>query len=205
MYRSRKFRRTQGKKKERGPPGPPVLPIPAGHRKMKEEIKQAVKESGLDIQVKERAGVPLRSMLCSSALRPTECKNVRGRLCQDGGHGGEGGSGRKPKCDSKDLVYQITCGICNEFYIGETVQPIADRFRQHFPSGKLADKDSSVAMHHTERHPEQEPNLEVVVLGRGGGFVRRKTLEGTLIQKKQPQINKLMKDSESREIDLFLD
>ena len=36
-------------------------------------------------------------------------------------------------------------------------------------------------------------------------FVRRKTLEGTLIQKKQPQINKLMKDSESREIDLFLD
>ena len=93
----------------------------------------------------------------------------------------------------------------HEFYIGETVQPIADRFRQHFPSGKLADKDSSVAMHHTERHPEQEPNLEVVVLGRGGGFVRRKTLEGTLIQKKQPQINKLMKDSESREIDLFLD
>ena len=62
-----------------------------------------------------------------------------------------------------------------------------------------------MAMHHTERHPGQEPNLEVVVLGRGGGFVRRKALEGTLIQKKQPQINKLMKDSESREIDLFLD
>ena len=147
----------------------------------------------------------LRSMVCSSALKPTKCTNSRCRLCQSDAPEGEERSGPKPRCDCKDIVYEITCGICNEIYIGETVQPAADRFRQHFPTGKVADKDSSVAMHHKEKHPGQDPKLDMVVLGHGGGFVRRKSLEGILIKKKQPEINKLKKDSSRcREVDLFL-
>ena len=138
---------------------------------------------------------PLRSLLCSSALKPTVCKNSRCRLCQTTNDESTKQWGPRPRCNDKDIVYGVRCKLCDARYIGETKQPAADRFRQHFPSGKKADEDSSVAQHHYEQHPNQEPDFEMVVLGRGSGFTLRKCREAVLIDIEQPSINKVAEGS----------
>jgi hypothetical protein len=191
LYRSREFRVNQNKEKPKGVPGPPVLWIPAGNPNFTKEVREAVEKSGLEIQVKEKAGMPLRSLLSSSALKPGVCKNPRCKLCPTNETGGKNKWGPKPKCHDKDIVYGIQCHICGERYIGETKQRAADRFRQHYPSETNANKDSSVAKHHSQKHPDQEPNLEMVVLGRGRGFVSRKSFEAVVIHDEQPEINQI--------------
>ena len=114
--------------KKRGPPGAPVFWVPVGRRSFVARIRKAVERSGLDVQVKEKCGRPLLSMLCSSALEHTRCTNVRCKLCQAPTCEDEKQWGRKPHCSEKDFVYAIVCEYCNKTYIGETKQPAAKRF-----------------------------------------------------------------------------
>ena len=150
--------------------------------------------SGLELQVKERAGRPIRTYLTRSALKDTKCNNSRCRLCQQNGNRGEGGIGTKPQCREKDLVYRIRCNICKEEYIGETKQPAAKRFRQHYPREEGV-ADSSIAEHHKKEHQGVAPDLEMGVLGSRGGYVYRKCLEAVWIQQLDPKINKLKEGS----------
>ena len=138
---------------------------------------------------------PGLSLLCSSALKPAVCKNSRCRLCQSTNEETTREWGPKPKCHDKDIVYGVRCELCDSRYIGETKQPAADRLQQHYPSGKKSDEDSSVAQHHLQLHPNQEPDLEMIVLGKGGGFVMRKCLEAILIDTQWPEINKISEGS----------
>ena len=35
-------------------------------------------------------------------------------------------------CESSNLVYLLTCNICNKQYVGQTLRPLRDRLREHF-------------------------------------------------------------------------
>ena len=60
---------------------------------------------------------------------------------------------------SANVVYCITCTLCNKLYIGETGRRLGDRFREHLRDVEKNDKDASkpVACHfnlpnHSKKH-----------------------------------------------------
>ena len=59
----------------------------------------------------------------------------------------------------KNVIYCITCTLCNKLYIGETGRRLGDRFREHLRDVEKNDKDASkpVARHfnlpnHSKKH-----------------------------------------------------
>ena len=62
-------------------------------------------------------------------------------------------------CTSANVIYGITCRLCNKLYIGETGRRLGDRFREHLRDVEKNDKDASkpVARHfnlpnHSKKH-----------------------------------------------------
>ena len=62
-------------------------------------------------------------------------------------------------CTSGNIIYRITCTLCNKFYIGETGRRQGDLFREHLRDLEKNDKDASkpVARHfnlpnHSKKH-----------------------------------------------------
>ena len=62
-------------------------------------------------------------------------------------------------CTSANVIYCITCKLCNKLYIGETGRRLGDRFREHLRDVEKNDKDASkpVARHfnlpnHSKKH-----------------------------------------------------
>ena len=62
-------------------------------------------------------------------------------------------------CTSANVIYCITCTLCNKLYIGETGRRLGDRFREHLRDVQKNDKDASkpVARHfnlpnHSKKH-----------------------------------------------------
>ena len=52
-------------------------------------------------------------------------------------------------CTSANVIYCITCTLCNKLYIGETGRRLGDRFGEHLCDVEKNDKDASkpVARH----------------------------------------------------------
>ena len=74
--------------------------------------------------------------------------------------------------------------------IGETFQPAAKRFSQHFPRLTVQEEKPAVALHHIEEHPEEEQNCKMAVLTKTQGFVDRNCTEAVLIQEFAPELNR---------------
>ena len=62
-------------------------------------------------------------------------------------------------CTSANVIYCITCTLCNKLFIGETGRRLGDRFREHLRDVEKNDKDASkpVARHfnlpnHSKKH-----------------------------------------------------
>ena len=62
-------------------------------------------------------------------------------------------------CTSANVIYCITCTLCNKLYIGETGRRLGDRFREHLRDVEKNDKDATrpVARHfnlpnHSQKH-----------------------------------------------------
>ena len=62
-------------------------------------------------------------------------------------------------CTSANVIYCLTCTLCNKLYIGETARRLGDRFREHLRDVEKNDKDASkpVARHfnlpnHSKKH-----------------------------------------------------
>ena len=50
-------------------------------------------------------------------------------------------------CTDRFLVYQFTCKVCNEFYIGQTNRPFKQRFLEHKKAILKRQKTSALAEH----------------------------------------------------------
>ena len=86
-------------------------------------------------------------------------------------------------CTSSNVIYCITCTLCNKLYIGETGRRLGDRFREHPRDVEIDDKNASkpVARHfNLPNHSKQH----MVVCGLSlhlGSTESRKTLEQKFI------------------------
>ena len=86
-------------------------------------------------------------------------------------------------CTLTNVIYWVTCTLCNKLYIGETGRRLGDRFREHLRDAEKDDKNASkpVARHfNLPNHSKQH----MVVCGLSlhqGSTESRKTLEQIFI------------------------
>ena len=75
-------------------------------------------------------------------------------------------------CATRFVIYQLTCELCDESYIGKTYRPIKQRLKEHNSSARLGNRRTAAGDHILEAHPE--------IAGTGvDPFTRRRILRVT--------------------------
>jgi hypothetical protein len=89
-------------------------------------------------------------------------------------------------CLSNNVVYQIGCTICQEFYIGSTIRSLHNRLAEH-----LRDRNSSVFQHLQvcESIQEIHQRLKVKILTHDNDPINLRIKEAILIKQKCPKLN----------------
>ena len=151
-----------------------------------EEILRYIKKRKLPINVIFVPGTKLRDILCSS--RPLDkpgCSLPHCKICdllED-----------DVNCNTSCPVYQITCGLCNELYIGESSRTLHDRLSEHLRCAsnpnKPSYKEEALATHYREFHPGTSPSLSFKLLHTERNTIMRKIFEAYIISNLKPNIN----------------
>ena len=149
-------------------------------------VRQTVCQSGLPIRVVETPGRRLRDVLTDS--RPLDKRVCSKNNCE---------AKRdlvKGSCITKRVVYQITCKLCDQKYVGETSRPLHDRYYEHYRSAAnptaASYKDKPLGKHHRELHADiSKPNLELKILDFGKNLTNLKIKEAKQISIIKPELN----------------
>ena len=81
-------------------------------------------------------------------------------------------------------IYQITCNLCNELYIGESSRSLHDRLGEHL---RFATNPSNPS--YGQHHPGQTPDLTFKLMKTERNTILRKVYEAMLIYEYKPSIN----------------
>ena len=146
--------------------------------------KVAEEESipGLKFKVAERGGKTVGGQL--QKTNPTgssECQEVKCPVCQQPG----GGSGR---CRKSNITYKYVCNKCSATYIGETSRNLYTRGLEHQDKFEKRKPDSFMYNHQEERHPGDQPDYNVSVVGSYRDPLSRQVAEGVLITRCREEI-----------------
>ena len=157
------------------------------------KINSIVKKSDLNLRVAWRNKKTLKSCLTRSAISQPQCPSGA-RVCN------ACESGLKGRCLTSDVVYKITCVVCqgkgdNVTYVGETKRPIRLRFNEHLLSAKNKTEDTPIGDHFISAHQDYESRrgeipLAIELLQKTGDHPHRKICESLSIRKHRPQINR---------------
>ena len=90
-------------------------------------------------------------------------------------------------------VYQITCLLCGEIYVGESCRSVHDRLSEHSRNANNPNApsyvDTPLAIHYASRHKDATPELSFRILNTERNILKRKILEAMYIQKLKPSMN----------------
>ena len=89
---------------------------------------------------------------------------------------------KKDKCDTS---YIVSCGSCDDFYVGETARALGKRFTEHSSS----DKQSAV-LEHLQTSGHSLSFDYVSVLANESSYYPRKVREAIEIYKNKPPLNR---------------
>ena len=134
----------------------------------------------------------LKKTLVSSALIHPPCPSGN-KLC----HTCE--NGLRGKCFTKNVIYQITCKICqvqqrDTFYIGESTRPVRYRFNEHLSDARLRKMDTPLGEHTLHQHTDL-PNIDInklfdiKILDTGKDCADIKIKESIHIRNLKPRLN----------------
>ena len=162
-------------------------------------IRNFVRKAKLNIIVVFLPGRKLRSIFCSS--RPYDhpkCLSTRCEICPRITTKGK-------NCLVKNIVYRVTCNICNETYIGESSRSAHQRLGEHLryarhPTTK-SNSEQALAVHYVTHHNNAEPDLSFDILTIQPNTSRRKIYEAMFIYQQKPMLN--LRD-ELKNIERFL-
>ena len=87
-------------------------------------------------------------------------------------------------CLQRNIVYQLTCKTCGEYYIGRTTRFLHDRTREH-----LANDKSSIKKHLLTHHRNNNHNIEAKVITRENDPDNLRLREAYYIRKYKPGLN----------------
>ena len=90
-------------------------------------------------------------------------------------------------CYRQNIVYKFQCLLCNQFYIGSTIQCLHDRIREHTIQNR-----SSIYKHlHLYKIEKllHNQNYNIEILAEAKDTVTLRITEGLLISQLKPEIN----------------
>ena len=118
------------------------MKLPFINDELSSRITQRVRQFSPDVRVVFTSSPSLKQKLVRSSLcarvgprdvqaarkRPGPGRPMMCRACDAGMKNGE--------CLSKNVVNCMSCALCGELYVGETGQPVHERFQEHFRDAK---------------------------------------------------------------------
>ena len=161
------------------------LKLPYLSEYVSSQIVKFTKKHQLPVNIIFSPGTKLRDIFCSSRpYEKTVCMNNNSTICNNL----EGGN-----CIVKAPVYQITCLLCMQNYVGESGRSAHDRLIEHLRYAKHPNCNSyseeAFAVHYKEQHPNTAHQLQFKILTTESNTIRRKILEAFIINTIQPEIN----------------
>ena len=153
------------------------------------KIQSKIRKSGLNVRIAWKNPQKLRNKLIRSSLSKPKCPG--GQRCHTCVSGFSG------DCTQKNVVYRLTCKVCQEkgqesIYIGETKRPVRLRFNEHIRDALNASEGTPMGDHFNERHPSTDvpsnPFL-LEILYKSRDHPDRKIAESLLIKRNRPELN----------------
>ena len=185
-YRSRAWR-LEFLKKPITAPGDPVWACPYSGEPLCRDLQAVTRRTKVPIQLLPRRGRTLGSKLCKRPFAPSTvcqphalCKICRLVYPE---------RFRKPRCDTKNVVYALRCSHCEAFYIGVTSRPLRIRYRKHTCASRLMLPSSVLSVHQRTAHPEVNISWYPEILAHSSGWVRSRILEALMIRELRPSLN----------------
>ena len=87
-------------------------------------------------------------------------------------------------CNTKSVIYKISCGLCSKIYIGQTARTVGTRISEHINCKNL---DSAVCDHFHVEHPHSQVNIQwEIIHSNVHNYSRRIFLESLYINEIQP-------------------
>ena len=141
---------------------------------------------GVPIRVMEKSGQSIkRTLVRSNPFKSKKCNDETCVICIS--------SNSKINCRSRDVVYENFCEhheTCNGVYIGETADPIKERFKEHLDDCRLRPTKSAMAKHSKEKHNDEKVNFNVKIRGVcSGDPLLRQCMESVIIRDTKPEMN----------------
>ena len=154
-------------------------------------VNGILRSSKLNIRVAWQSGPTLKHKLVRSALEAPPCRGkTRCHACPNGLAG---------KCHTKNVVYKISCKICDSSktrycYIGETSRPVRERFKEHLSDARLRKLGTGLGEHVLDKHTdlnkkEVNGSFQVEILSRNRDIADNKIDESIKIRDKNPNLN----------------
>ena len=147
------------------------LPLPFISDSLNHEIRKAASKLGIPVRIYNEGNSDLRRFLDKNKIqKPCRKRNC---LVQD-----------EKKCFARNVVYSVTCDLCQRRYIGSTSQFLHDRIEQHFrPSA-----DSAIKEHISVCNPSKLVTIQI--LSRHKFLLNARLAEGLLIDKSTDLLNR---------------
>ena len=163
-----------------------ILKLPFISDAISEQIRKFIRSRKLPINVLFQPGVKLRDIFCSS--RPHDgpkCTINNCRVCSNLPEG--------VVCTILYAIYLITCRICLERYIGETLRESNGRLSEHIRCANNPTapsyRNEALAVHYREKHPGMEADLKFEILRTEPNTLLRKIYEAFYIFMHKPEMN----------------
>ena len=134
----------------------------------------------------------LGKILISSALINPPCPsgNKHCHTCANGLQG---------KCNTKNVIYKITCKLCeteqrSQCYIGECTRPVRYRFNEHLSDARLRKQDTPLGEHILDSHTDLASStinnaFRIEILDSGKDCAEVKIRESIHIRNLKPSLN----------------
>jgi len=146
-----------------------------------DQCQKVFQRCDLKVKVVERTGRTIKQLLVKSdPMNKGECKC---RICAMAG---------KQICKVRECVYEMTCSLCHQQYIGETSRSLYERYNEHMMLLQREDINSVFFKHTQQHHKEEAASVtwRVKILARcPGDPALRQATEATYIYNKRPVLN----------------
>ena len=96
-------------------------------------------------------------------------------------------------CTRTHVVYEITCELCGECYVGSTVRALHDRAREHIASAKNQTKASAMGVHYKNAYKNLKSNPKLrfrIVCATEKNELRWRIEEALAIRTRKPTLNR---------------
>ena len=157
----------------------PLLRIPFISDKFTRKVYHLLKELHINAQVVAIPPTNLRQLFMKTRIYDMKCNRDNCCICVN----------KNGLCQVKGCVYRINCVECNDFYNGETTQPLYLRYVQHLGDMCHLQRQHPWSEHVKIYHNGTVPKTNIEILINERKLTKKKILKAMYINNLKPTIN----------------